>query len=426
MPMFYSGRSVKNTKSDSAGAILKDAQSLAQTIGFELLEDELARDVQAALRKALKEGVVFCEGSTPLAIFRHAIAAAIGRVHEDRRAPLFLRFLKDGPYEDAGDIPAALQGKRLTDDETASAIAFIYSHMVNCFKGALTEMLAVAPCLRVLRELQKEKRLPGKARLYVGDSVWAVSRRGKGFAKAADLHILVQRRSPTIPPSVAIGGVAEVKSYFQPPERLRRQLDQHLARARRGLRVGKVVYRPDQITVGCEDGARAVRITVLPAHWTLPRTFHIDQKDGRKFLHVDPGVPPSVAESVKRVGPLKRRATLRWSKEALDAAAYGMTFWFMEKVGEVLYSDGVPKEWEGMTAAEAGQNAAKMMLYYAILRCRTVRENQRAIALYNSYSFGFALGMNFRNPKGQREMLWPQDLDEILAIGQNKDGCKIV
>jgi hypothetical protein len=103
-----------------------------------------------------------------------------------------------------------------------------------------------------------------------------------------------------------------------------------------------------------------------------------------------------------------------------------MTFWFMEKVGEVLYSDGVPKEWEGMTPAEAGQNAAKMMLYYAILRCRTVREDQRAIALYNSYSFGFALGMNFRNPKGQREMLWPQDLDEILAIGQNKDGCKIV
>jgi hypothetical protein len=79
-----------------------------------------------------------------------------------------------------------------------------------------------------------------------------------------------------------------------------------------------------------------------------------------------------------------------------------------------------------MTPAEAGQNAAKMMLYYAILRCRTVRENHCAIALYNSYSFGCALGMNFRNAKGQRQMLWPQDLDEILATGQNKDGCKIV
>ena len=169
-----------------------------------------------------------------------------------------------------------------------------------------------------------------------------------------------------------------------------------------------------------------MRISVLPARWTLPRTFHFEQKDGRKFLHVDPGVPPRASDSVKRVGPLERQVTLRWSKEALDAAAYGMTFWFMEKVGEVLYSSGVPKGWEEMAPADAGQNAAKMMLYYAILRCRTARENQRAVALYNSYSFGCALGMNFRNPKRQREMLWPRDLDEILATGQNKGGCKIV
>jgi ribosomal protein S18 acetylase RimI-like enzyme len=79
-----------------------------------------------------------------------------------------------------------------------------------------------------------------------------------------------------------------------------------------------------------------------------------------------------------------------------------------------------------MSPAEAGANAAKMMLYYAILRCRTARESQRAIALYNSYGFGYALGMNFRNPQGKREMLWPQDLDEILLNGQNKNGCKIV
>jgi hypothetical protein len=62
-----------------------------------------------------------------------------------------------------------------------------------------------------------------------------------------------------------------------------------------------------------------------------------------------------------------------------------MTFWYMEKIGEVIYSKFVPKGWEEMTPAEAGRNAAKMMLYYAILRCRTMREEQRAIALYNSY-----------------------------------------
>jgi hypothetical protein len=155
--------------------------TLAQTVGFDLLEARMARDVQAALRIALKENVVFREGSTPQAIFRHAIAAAIGRIHEDGRAPLFLRFLKDGPYFDAGKIPRKRQHEFLTDDETASVITFIYSHMVNCFKGALAEMLAAAPCLRILRELQAEKRLPREARLYVGDAVWAVQAKGMNF-----------------------------------------------------------------------------------------------------------------------------------------------------------------------------------------------------------------------------------------------------
>jgi hypothetical protein len=222
-----------------------------------------------------------------------------------------------------------------------------------------------------------------------------------------------------------VAGVAEVKSYFQPPERLRRQLDQHVVRARRGLRVSDTEYSPEQITIGNGDDAGTVKISVLPARWTLPRTFRFEAREGRKFLHVDPGVPPYVADVVERVEPLEWRVTLRWSKEALDAAAYDMTFWFMEKVGEALYSSGVPREWAEMTPAEAGQNAAKMMLYYAILRCRTPRENQRAIALYNSYSFGCALGLNFRRPDGKREMLWPEDLDEIVVNGRSKSGCRI-
>jgi hypothetical protein len=76
-----------------------------------------------------------------------------------------------------------------------------------------------------------------------------------------------------------------------------------------------------------------------------------------------------------------------------------------------------------MSPAEAGRNAAKMMLYYAILRCRTIREEQRAITLYNSYGYGYALGMNYKNPEGKHEMLWPQDLDEILSTGKTENGC---
>jgi hypothetical protein len=90
-----------------------------------------------------------------------------------------------------------------------------------------------------------------------------------------------------------------------------------------------------------------------------------------------------------------------------------------------------------------GYNAAKEKLYYAIrlyavkaeesrepgkpkLTRREALEMQRAIALYNSYGFGYMLGMNIRNAEGKREMLWPQDLDEILANGKTSHGCKLV
>ena len=66
-----------------------------------------------------------------------------------------------------------------------------------------------------------------------------------------------------------------------------------------------------------------------------------------------------------------------------------------------------------------------MMPYYAILRCGSSREEQRAIALYNSYCFSYALGMSFRNKNRRREMLWPEDLEEILAAGQTRRGCAL-
>jgi hypothetical protein len=87
----------------------------------------------------------------------------------------------------------------------------------------------------------------------------------------------------------------------------------------------------------------------------------------------------------------------------------------MGVLGEMLWLQERPKGWEGQSPQEAGQNAAKMMLYYAILRARTAREESRAIALYNSYSFGYSLGANFVDRDGRRCMLWPEDLDEIAA-----------
>ncbi len=399
------------------------ASDLADSVGSKLLGPGLGEDVRSALEAALSGGAVFEGGQDALGIFRKALAASIRDVETHPRGRLFQEFLRKGPYEDVGEIPAALVGERLSDAECAAAITFIYSYMVNCFKGAVAELLAAGACSRLLKRLQKDGSLPRSARLYVGDSVGIHRARGKGLLKGADLHILIKDKRPGGTAGITLAGVAEVKSYIQSENRLREQLDRHVRRAKHGLHIDSVDYPPERITVGHGTGRRVVRIAVLPGNWNLPRSFRFEESGNGRLLRVDPGEPPREDDEIAQTGENDWRITLRWSKEALARAGYEMTFWYMGKVGEIIYSESVPKDWEEMSPPEAGKNAAKMMLYYAILRCRRPREEQRAIALYNSYGFGYALGMNFRNSEGRREMLWPQDLDEILATGKTKNGC---
>jgi len=417
--------SSKGRLNASPKGIIADSGSLADTVGFELIGSDLGEDVKAALQAALAGGAIFPAGTDPLFIFRRALAASIRDIESHPRGRLFQEFLLKGPYEDIGEIPAGLAGQRLSDADSAAAITFIYSHMVNCFKGAVAELLAARACLRLLRRLQRARELPQSARLYIGDSVSIHRETGKGLLKGADQHILIEEHRRGTAPRIAVAGVAEVKSYIRSESRLCKQLDQHLRRAKRDLRISGVDYPADRVNVGYGKDRRALRIAVLPSNWKLPRAFRFEHSESGRVLHVDPGRPPQKHDQITQIGDNEWRISLIWSTEALAAAAYEMTFWYMEKIGEVIYSTSVPKGWEKMSPAEAGQNAAKMRLYYAILRYRTIREEQRAIALYNSYGYGYALGMSYKNPEGRREMLWPQDLDEILSAGKTKNGCRL-
>jgi len=399
--------------------------SLADTVGFELVGSKLGRDIESSLQAALAGGVVFPSKTGPLSIFRKALAASIRSIESHPRGRLFQDFLIKGPYEDAGEIPPGFIDRRLSDAETASAITFIHSHMVNCFKGAVTELLATRACLHVLKPLQQNGSLPSQANLYIGDAVRIYRARGKGLLKGADQYILAEEQRRGVSAGIAVMGVTEVKSYVQSTRRLRRQLDQHVRRAKRGLRVDGVDYPAKKVKVGYGEDGRIVSIAVVPSTWKLPRSFRFKSSERGRSLCVEPGDPPRKDDEITQTGDNEWRITLRWSQEALAEAAYQMTFWYMEKVGEIIYSKSVPKGWEEMTLAEAGRNAAKMMLYYAILRARILREEQRAIALYNSYGYGYALGMNYKNAEGRREMLWPQDLEELLSSGKTKSGCNL-
>lgn len=398
---------------------------LVESVDFSILGARLAEDVQASLALGLAEGVVFPADGSPLALFREELATAIRDIEAHPRGQLLQRFLTIGPYWDGGEIPADQRNACLTDAETAASTAFVYYSMVNAFQGRLAETLSLGPCLRILKDLQAQRALPPPARLYAGDTVMVGQPDRSGWVKGADHHLLVEARDPSDTPGVSVAGVVEVKSYPCQPAQLSTQLARHVTGARRGLRVRERTYRPESVSIGAGPAPTMVKISIVPGRWRLPRTFSIVETEHGHAVRSDPPAPPEATDEIVRVGDAEWHVTLRWSKEALAAAAYEVTFWYMAKVGEVIHSAGVPKEWSEMTAPEAGRNAAKMMLYYAILRARTWYERQRAIALYNAYGFGYALGTSFKNPRGSREMLWFEDLEEILAHGKTKHDCRL-
>jgi hypothetical protein len=141
-------------------------------------------------------------------------------------------------------------------------------------------------------------------------------------------------------------------------------------------------------------------------------------------LHVDP-LPPIPEDQVSPVAHDHWHVALGWSQEALASEAYSLTYWYMEQLGSALFASSADSPWPEMSAEEAGANAAKQALYYAIRRSPDIHSEQRAIALYNVYGFGYALGMNFRDANGRRQMLWPDHLRELVATGETKEGFRL-
>ena len=139
---------------------LSNVEPLTAKAGFDLLGAELGMDVAAALQNALAGGAVFACSKDPLGIFRAALSNSIRNIELHPRGKLFQDFLVKGPYELTGEIPPDLIDQRLSDQQTAEVIKFIYSFMINTFKGEITELLAAGACIRLLDDLKRSGRLP--------------------------------------------------------------------------------------------------------------------------------------------------------------------------------------------------------------------------------------------------------------------------
>jgi hypothetical protein len=171
-----------------------------------------------------------------------------------------------------------------------------------------------------------------------------------------------------------------------------------------GVRLGVNEYGSAAVTI---NNSKIIQIVVLPSTWKLSRKWQSVKTDKGRNIVVDDAADVRSENNIEQISPNYWQITLGWSQEALEQAAYEMTFWYMSQVGKSIYANKtLPKGWEYMTPEEAGYNSIKEKLYNIPLRYISARQERLAIKLYNVYCFGYPLGID------SEEMLWPQDFPD--------------
>jgi len=383
----------------------------------------LASSIHSSIALALRCSFIhLCGGKTVWDVFKQSLDTAIQNIEKHPRGKLFRRLIEYGPHDsDHPEAPDSDGETTLSDPECGSCVEFICSHMVNRFKGELAELLAIEPCITLIQRLRREGHLPSDIHLYWSDMVRERRRIGKAsegfnarwgnFTKGADgllvEQIPVQRSNRQ--KFLTVRGIAEVKSMNRSNMKVLDQVNHHIMRLSGGVELGMSEWPYEAINFVCSRNGKGkesalIRIMVLPSNWKLSREWHSVKTDrGRAILLPKPH-EPSIKTREKELEPNLWKVTLAWSQEALEQAAYEMTFWYMSQVGRHVYkAKSLPKGWEYMTPDEAGYNAIKMMLYYIPLRYISKRQERLGIRLYNVYCFGYPLSVD------SKEMLWPED-----------------
>jgi hypothetical protein len=390
-----------------------DIRRIAYVIGTRSLAADLYRSLAAALRSP---AVHVVGDRTPWGLFTSSLDAAIRKIADGPGAEPFRRLLVHRPaIEDDPANAADASEPVMSDAEYRTCLEFIYSHMVNRFKGELAELLALEPCAALLEDLKERGRLPANAELYWGDTIAERGRKAggagepsawTGFAKGADGLIAEKLGSSRRRQRLRIHAVVEIKSMRVGPKALRRQLAKHLDRLSGGLKLAGAEWRSDDIAPvrDASRGMLPLSILVRPSRWRLTREWTSVETPGGREVAFPPTPRPSQSTRTERLAPELRRITLSWSHEALEQAAYEMTFWYMAQVGaQVFAGDRLPRGWQDMSPERAGCNAIKAALYYILLRPLDPRRLRLATRLYNTYCFGYQVG------KDSRVMRWPGD-----------------
>jgi len=200
--------------------------TLDQTVGWDAVPHSLAHDIQHSIKEAVQFGALIPGGTKPLRIFRAAVKSSLKRI-EEQGGGAVLRFLNPGPYPDFRNNPEFKRVDFISDQDTATAVNYIFGGMMNTFKGALAELLAAGPVAALVAELKSTAKLPPDTQLFIGETVRVPQFRGR-YAKAADFHTLRVEASTNL---FELSGIGEVKSYRHNATAASSQIDRNLLRA---------------------------------------------------------------------------------------------------------------------------------------------------------------------------------------------------
>lgn len=340
-------------------------------------------------------------------VFNRILDNSVRDIESHERGKLFKRLIEYGglSFNDKTltDFPP---NTVLTDEEFVSAINFIYSFIINRFKGDLAEILTIEPCVKLFKELQLKNYLPENAKTAYGDYIKEYQKTGN-LAKGADGLFLYLDNSNN---SIEIKAIIEIKSMPLPVNKILKQVQSHIERIYLGLSLGGEKISTERLICNSKD---VIKIIVVPSTWKVNRQFNWINENGiRKMNFPEPDKPQNDSK-IEEIAKNTYKITLSWSKEALEQAAYEMTFAYMSAVGiSVFKNDPLPK----MPLEKIGYNSIIEKIYYNMqpyhfedIQGKLSRQQEiekiRMIKLYNVYSFGYPLGID------SKEMLWPEDLN---------------
>lgn len=206
--------------SKTIDALGKTVRKMARIIANRPLAEAIYRSVDKGLRCNYAH---IASDRTVWDVFKHSLDTAIRDINEHQRGKLFQRLLEYGTPRDDPEVLISDGKTFLSDPECGSCVDFIYSHMINRFKGELAELLALDPCIKLIHELKQKGHISSLTHLYWGDMIQEPRRidpesgnspQWGSFTKGADGLLIEKVRNV-----LKIQGVVEVKSMCNPPRK---------------------------------------------------------------------------------------------------------------------------------------------------------------------------------------------------------------